>query len=260
MCELSLKKLFFILFFIFFWTPKYIKIDQKILSMSPSSPSKYFHVRNIDGTKTNFAAFKILENDGNGDCLFMSIMQFLEHNDEIMYELPRDVTELRHEIVNYISHSSNWNRFTDTIQFNLESLLPIMGKTDYPEIFRSRAYSHYMKQQRQYGTFAELQAASEIFDFVYVVFRKEQRRSESGSYETWYNCFSSSEDHTFKSKMFLFFSGMPSSGHFQFMQPIFPKRNLVILQGDYKTNDEHYSSDNSYSVLSVKKVHHHRRA
>lgn len=215
-----------------------------------TQPSKCAHLRNIVGKKSNFLIFKILENDGNGDCLFLSIMQFLKYDDT--HELPNSAIALRQEIVNYISHPSNWNRFLDTIIFNLENLLPILQEKDYSDRYKIKVYNNYMCQENQFGTFAELQAASEIFNFVYVVFREESRRSDEGRAETWYSCYSS-EDQQLKSKMYLHFSGAPSSGHFQFMKPIFPRNILVVPQGDYKTVDEHHRPDNS-SILSVKQM------
>lgn len=218
------------------------------------SPSKYLHIRNINGRKPKFIAFKILENAGNGDCLFTSIMQFLEHNGN--YELPQNETDLRHKIVDYVSHSSNWNRFVDTIIFNLESLLPTLRKESYSDSCKRRIYSRYMSQKGQYGTFSELQAAAELFNFVYVVFRKEERRfgENEGNDDARYNCYRSEEDHKRKSKMFLFFSGRPSSGHFQFMKPILPKNEFVVPQGEYKPLDKYLASDNSYKILIVQKV------
>lgn len=212
-----------------------------------SSPSRYFHIRNIDGKKTKFLAFKILENASNGDCLFLSIMQFLKYNE--INEGPRNVYDLRQKIVDYISHSSNWNRFVDTIIFNLENILPILQKKDYSDRVKREVYSNYMSKQYQYGTSAELQAASEIFDFVYVIFREEMREEE-----TWYNCYSS-EDHRFTSKMFLLFSGKPSAGHFRFLKPILPNNisNIIIPQGQYKTVDEYDTSEHT-KMLSVIKV------
>lgn len=207
----------------------------------------YFNIRDLGGKKTNFLSFKILENEGNGDCLFISIMQFLEHDD--IYEPPNNVTDLRRKIVNYISHSSNWNRFVDTIIFNLENLLPILLEKNYSEDFKRREYRNYMSQQSKYGTFAELQAASEIFNFVFTVFRKEIERTEEGS---WYSCYTS-EDHKSKSKMFLLFTGKPSTGHFQFMRPISPQHIVLVPQGHYKTIDKRYGSDNSL-VISVKRM------
>lgn len=220
-----------------------------------SQPSTCFHPRNIDHKKRHFLTFKVFENDGNGDCLFLSIIQFLKHDEN--HEIPNNAMALRQQIVNYISHSSNWNRFVDTIIFNLENVLPILQKKDYSDRFKMRIYSNYMSQECQFGTFAELQAASEIFNFVYVVFRKDSRGSDEAnssneSSETRYNCYSS-EDHKLKSKMFLLFSGTPSSGHFQFMKPIFPGYISVVPQGEYKEVDEFHGSDNSL-ILSVKKI------
>lgn len=210
-----------------------------------ASSRRYFHIRNIDGKKRNFAAFKILENDGNGDCLFLSMQQFLKHSK--IYRVPSDVIDLRRKIVNYISHSSNWNRFVDTIIFNLENHLPILQNERYTDLFKAKTYRNYMHQQYQYGTSAELQAASEIFDFVYVVFREEKRIDG-----TWYNCYSS-EDLCLKPKMFLLFSGSTSSGHFQFMKPITPENICLLPQGEYKATDEYYASDDTL-ILSVRKL------
>lgn len=217
--------------------------------------SKYFHIRNIDGNRSNFLAFKILDNAANGDCLFSSILQFLEYNqDNESYEMPRNEADLRQKIVNYISHRSNWMRFVDTIIFNLENLLPDLKQEDYSNAFKSHIYSHYMKREYQYGTFAELQAASEIFNFIYVVFRKEKRRLQHNERtETWYSCYRS-EDRNLKSEMFLLFSGQPSSGHFQFMKPTAPESSLVVTPGEYKTLDKYRASDPAYTILSVKKV------
>lgn len=211
----------------------------------------YFNIREIEGKKYNFLSFKILENAGNGDCLFISIMQFLEH--EKIYEPPNNVANLRLEIVNYILHSSNWNRFVDTIIFNSENLLPSLVEKKYSDDFKRKEYHNFMSQQSQYGTFAELQAASEIFHFHFIVFRKELQTSEE---ESWYSCYTS-EDHksrtSSKSKMFLFFTGKPSSGHFQFMRPILPEHIVSVPQGHYKTIDRRYGSNNSL-VISVKKT------
>lgn len=221
-----------------------------------SQPRRCFHVRDSDTKKRDFLTFKILENDGNGDCLFLSIMQFLQYDEN--HEIPNNAMDLRQKTVNYISHSTNWNRFVDTITFNLENALPMLQQKDYTDRYKTKMYNNYMSKEYQFGTFAELQAASEMFNFVYVVFRKKSRRSDAGqssnegSSETWYNCYSS-EDHDLKSKMFLLFSGTPSSGHFQFMKPIFPRNITVIPQGDYKTLDEYKGSDNSV-ILTVKKI------
>lgn len=213
-------------------------------------PSKYFHVRSVDKEKRNFVAFKIMENAGNGDCLFTSIMQYLDYVG--IYEVPNNETDLRHRIVDYVTHSSNWSRFVDTIIFNLENLLPILLMDDFSEMFKRKVYGQYMRQQWQYGTFAELQAAAELFNFVYVVFRKEHRRADVNG--TYYSCYSSEEDNNRKSKMFLFFSGMPSSGHFQFMKPILPNHSFVVPPGEYRATEKNNPSNNSFNILTVEKV------
>lgn len=212
----------------------------------------YSHRRTIEDNRKNCLTFKILRNAGNGDCLFLSIMQFLTY-DEI-HGVPSNVADLRNEIVNYISHPSNWKRFVETIKFNLESYLPMLLKND-ADILKTKIYKNYMSQQYQYGTFAELQAASEIFNFVYVVFHKEKRRTEGGIHEAWYNCYSS-EDRKLKSgqsKMFILFSGKSRSGHFQFMKPLFTENISQVPQGEYKTVDKYHDSDNSL-ILSLRKV------
>lgn len=209
------------------------------------------HRQNSNGKASDVITFKILENAANGDCLFLSIMQFLEH--EAIDELPNDASDLRNEIVNYISHSSNWKRFVNTIVFNLEQILPILNKENFSDRFKTGIYKKYMMEPYQYGTFAELQAASEIFDFVYVVFRKEDRRSKEGDYDTWYNCYSSEGHNKFKRKMYLLFSGHPSSGHFRWMRPMFPEKLFAVSQGEYRTVAKYHGTDSS-RIFSAEKI------
>lgn len=72
-------------------------------------------------SRKNTSIFKIIENEGSGDCLFLSLMDFFNDNKESFNFLPKDTNDLRSLIVDKILSkipNSNESNF-DRLQYNI---------------------------------------------------------------------------------------------------------------------------------------------
>lgn len=100
-------------------------ITRKLLNIQSSKKDRTSDIRTI--------SFEISENNATGDCLFLSIQQFLERNRGILVNITADALELRSRIANYVlpknaaGFQCNWDRFKDHIVFNLQNRIPILS-------------------------------------------------------------------------------------------------------------------------------------
>lgn len=185
---------------------------------------------NIEWTKSlkskiQRLSFEIIENTGQGDCLFHSLQEFIEDHKKDFNEIPNDIEELRLRIVNYILSTnapgfiSNWDRFVDNIIFNNHKQIPSLlniGKNKAKIDDIKKDYFNYMTKSGHYGTFTELTVAAEIHGFAGSVIQI----MENGKY----NCFdfglSNKEEINIKKPiLFLLFSGPSDKGHFRYLRP-----------------------------------------
>lgn len=125
-------------------------------------------------SKIKSQSFEVIENDGNGNCLFDSILQFLKEKNKI-FKIPKNSYFLRMEIVNYILSSnqpgfqSNWDRFQNTLTVNNHKQIPSLLNLNESQYSNDKAkidYFNYMSESGKFGTFTEILAASELFGFI----------------------------------------------------------------------------------------------
>lgn len=128
------------------------------------------------------AVFQI---DGDGNCLFASLAH-------IVYGTASRGMEVRHIIVDHVV--KNWNRF------KFFSITP-EGQT-YKNV---NIYTDYMSRRESYGTSCELQAAAEVFPYIFEVWRNG----------TTYYRFGNGQYPVRR----LRFSGDLSNGHFDVYEP-----------------------------------------
>lgn len=119
--------------------------------------------------------FNITDVDGDGNCLFSTIFDFIVQNkDEFYDKLRQSAHQVRLKTVNYaLSRNANgfqpnWERFYPVIKFNLESRITGLdqyGKTEKIDIEIKQLYRNYMSKDGNFGTFSELLAAAESYGF-----------------------------------------------------------------------------------------------
>ena len=89
-----------------------------------------FHI----ASENNSGVFEIIENGGSGDCLFLSLFEFMDNNRNHLENVPQDAHQVRLETVDYILSSNaigyqmNWDRMYDTIKCNLETRIQNLFK------------------------------------------------------------------------------------------------------------------------------------
>lgn len=90
--------------------------------------------------KMKSMTFKIKENEGSGDCLFLSIMNFFNENKSKFQWIPNNVNELRSAVVDCIlskclnTNQLNFDRVKDNIAFNLRNQIPTLSQYGKDEI------------------------------------------------------------------------------------------------------------------------------
>lgn len=118
--------------------------------------------------------FNIIEVDYDGDCLFSSILDFVEKNKDCFKEAPQTANQIRSQAVDYIlsrnsiGFQQNWDRFVGNIKFNLETRITGFsnyGSNDKADELIKLAYRSYMSKPGTFGTFSELTAAAEFYGF-----------------------------------------------------------------------------------------------
>ena len=204
---------------------------------------KMFHVT----SNSSSAVFEIIECERDGNCLFSSILQFMEQNKSHLKDVPQNANQLRMQIVNYIlsrnatGYQLNWDRWYETIKFNLETKIPNIteyGKSEEKDSEIREAYRTYMTSHGKFGTFSELCAAAELFGFCGYIFKR--------CGENLYQCFDfgfsgSDNDHAKPLAAFLF-TGPTDKGHFRMLEQLMMPS--VILPGQYKLTKNNASQTN----------------
>lgn len=103
-------------------------------------------------------------------------------------------------------------------QFNLQSTRPYTN------------YAEYMSTPGKYGTFTELTAAAELFNFNGIIFKEESENYESFEFGLTDDYKADSE----KPRLFMLFNGPTDQGHFRYLHPIQPTTLPLISNGLYK--------------------------
>lgn len=100
-----------------------------------------------------YQQFNVIENYGDGDCLFRALLEFLINPKNNFIDKPLNVIELRVRAVNHILKLSNdgcpvnLERFKDRIYINLKNHIPRLSRYDLFEFSDetiARTYSKYM--------------------------------------------------------------------------------------------------------------------
>lgn len=81
-------------------------------------------------TSKAYQHFNIIENNASGNCLFHAVLEFLQKSKTKFKNIPKDAYELRLRTVKYVTASNskgfqlNFDRFKDTLMFNLQHHIP----------------------------------------------------------------------------------------------------------------------------------------
>lgn len=218
-------------------------------------PGKYIRIvkRNSSGGYKNRIIFKIIENKGGGNCLFIALLQYLRHHN---IPCPNSAFILRKEIVKYVTNENNWMRFAHTglLQF-LDFPNPIKSYvesgvecTQLFEITECRKiYEDYMSKESVYGTQLELTAASEMYAFDCNIVSYHQNNECSA-------LLLDSGDTSFTRKCFILFTGSKECGHFRFLKPINPMSPNFLFKGCYKIIRHHIYAIYNIAVVVLARV------
>jgi hypothetical protein len=191
--------------------------------------------------------FKIVKNNGGGDCLFLTLAEFLKKSDPQVHK-----DTLRHEIVNYIVGSTGpaksasvWSRYRHGVKLALERHVPFFqgysleNEDERTEERAREEYQNYMNQPHVYGTYVELCAAMEKYAFHTTLI--EEVSSQNGNA---YNiCHLDAETcRNIRKRAYIAFTGSIDSGHFEFLQPVKPRypkipKGLYEIEGSQNQMD-----------------------
>lgn len=183
--------------------------------------------------------FKITENTGAGDCLFLSLLDFFNENEDKFQDIPSTTDEFRSRLMekmletDIMSGKKNFDRLIHMIIHNSINELPILsqyGVNDEKDNEIMKEYCEYMSKSGNLGTFTELCVAAELFNFVgYVI------QSTGSNIECYEFGFSGNNKlDSQKPKLFLYFTGLTKSGHFRYLKPVIPRNPTNILTGSYE--------------------------
>lgn len=198
------------------------------------------------------ANLTVVENEGEGDCLFLSIYQYLEY---INYSpLPTSIKDLRSRIVDNVI--SNWHKYVFALLNYGQKLQKILNRKHCPDFEKvdecQKIYRQYMLK-KEWGTTVELSAAIELFDIKVV-----QLTLVPGDAKKLRISKDLESEAMGKPPFFLLFDGNPLEGHFRFLKTlktIFARSNPNlddIPVGDYQIR----TTDNVTIALYVKNQQH----
>lgn len=180
--------------------------------------------------------FDIIENKAGGDCLFMSIMEFLKNRS--FTNVPNDFNELRKMAVSHIS-THDIDRFKHSIITNLKNEIPGLLKSDAADDICFDNYVNYMSSPGKYGTEAELCALSELFGFDFNMIRQ----NNSNEFTSFVNGpTGTGEPEARKECIHLLFTGNIARGHFRLLHPTGSIRGSNMPPGRYQVLTDYTSS------------------
>jgi len=211
-----------------------------------------FHISSED----NSGIFQITENEGSGDCLFLSLFEFLEQNRNHLENVPQDAHQVRLETVDYIlsrnaiGYQLNWDRMYDSIKCNLETRIENLskyGSNDKTDEEIKKAYREYMSNAGTCGTSSELSAAAELYGFCgYMV-----RCVTANEYTCYDFGLTGSENDCAKPVVFLLFTGSIEIGHFRLLQPLVSMSSVRTGKYELVDNTTKFKDDIHIKRVSV---------
>lgn len=229
-------------------------------TITRSKSKNHVNQLQIDSSSINdCGVFNIIETSYDGDCLYSSIADFFERNEHLFNDTPRLAHQIRSNTVDYIlSRNSsgfqlNWERFVESIIFNLETR--ITGLTQYGNNVKKdesirQSYRKYMKQSGNFGTFSELCAAAEYYGFSGYIFQ----RDDSNVICCYDYGFTGTPDIDLtKPQLLLLFTGPIDAGHFRRLEPsIAPS---IIHPGKYQITNSSLALASQGSKVTISQLH-----
>lgn len=162
--------------------------------------------------------FLIEENDGAGDCLFLSLLHYMQN--ENYDPCPRSAMEVRFLIIKYVLE--NWMEYAHFFTNYSEEFEEYQCGDYYNIDTCQEIYETYMSGEGTFGTQLELAAACHLFEF-----RCSYITNEG---EDVFTIQSMNEDFdTDRSICHLMFTGDFDSGHYRFLKIIPPTNPTNIL-------------------------------
>lgn len=206
------------------------------------------------GDEKNSELFDIKENSAGGNCLFLSLVDFMNDNKDKFKNIPNE-KKLRQQAANYVlfqnsvGFQTNWDRFKDNIIFNLQNKIECLSRYGENEIMNNRikkAYVEYMSQDGIYGTFSELSSIAEIYNFAgQILQRDNDDHNKFICYD--FGLTGNQEMDKLKPKAFLFFDGPVDDGHFRRLIPKKQNTTPLLPTGNYMRNFNKKSTRKSLS-------------
>jgi len=185
--------------------------------------------------------FEIIPTNPDGNCLFRALSQSL-------YGHQNTHQQCRIEIVEYILDEANWPNYMIHIRAQSSDFIRTgKGRTEKSQVEQEaddgdpddttlkESYKRYMLKDGVYGTFLELNAASELFHFDMIVVRQLGPLDASTNRSTtppkyFYNILSFKDTFTQDTTHHFLFSGHgPNAGHFEFLQPTTPNPGILPI-------------------------------
>lgn len=185
------------------------------------------------GQYKTFATLQVVENSGGGECLFLSVLDHLQH---IKYSsldqvITRSAMDVRLDIVEYVvehwfDYAHGFFNYEDEFQ---ESMFQYQCPEYENEKECKELYIEYMSQADTWGTHVELAAACKLYDFKCVLVTLEDRRSVTVTVMN-----DELDKREFRRTCFILFSGDLLAGHFRFLKPV--GNVLPVPVGNYDRN------------------------
>lgn len=184
------------------------------------------------GQNKTFATLQVKENGGNGQCLFLSILDHLKH---VKHEkTPRTAADVRKAIVNYII--CNWMDYAiGLVNYDQEfqDKLDEKACSNFFHIKKcQKMYETYMNKPTSWGTFVELSAATMLYGFKCVLLQVPKTNKTTLTLSTIN--YSDIKEGKLGPICYLLFEGESMAGHFSFLKPV--GHAVPVPSGTYKLN------------------------
>ncbi len=214
----------------------------------------------IDSSSINeCGTFNIIDVKRDGNCLFSTILNFIQQNPEHFYDKkPHTSHQVRLNIVEYmlsrnsIGFQHNWERFYPVIKYNLENQITGLNqygsKSKNDEIIK-QSYRNYMSKPGNFGTYSELLAAAESYGFTGHIFQSNESNK--------YTCFEfgitgNTQIDGKRPKILLLFTGPVESGHFCRLEPSIAPSAIITEQ--YQRLDDIPANVSNNQKITIRKI------
>lgn len=185
----------------------------------------------------NLQTVEIMENEGDGDCLFLSLMQHLKHDN--YRPLPASVFEIRTAIIDYvIEHWMDYGYGLLNYDPKFQKKFDRRECPQFEQIEKcQKMYRKYMSttEPATWGTAVELAAASKLYNFQCTLLTIDEDHDDILTISKINGLDEQTRGMRSRRICLMMFSGDLLEGHFRYLMPTVPTEAIyTVPNGTYE--------------------------